>query len=129
MLNLYYDPIYTDGLERTMRLVGGSLAALEDALSQNTIAGNMAGGTHHAYRDCGSGYCIFNDIAICALAALKNPTINKVLILDLDVHQGDGTASPSSSLWAAATPNQSSSRSTPLRIFSLKQPHKSPTRP
>jgi acetoin utilization deacetylase AcuC-like enzyme len=52
----------------------------------------MAGGTHHAYRDCGSGYCIFNDLAICALAALKEPRIKKVLILDLDVHQGDGTA-------------------------------------
>jgi acetoin utilization deacetylase AcuC-like enzyme len=52
----------------------------------------MAGGTHHAYRDYGSGYCIFNDVAICALAALKKPGIKKVLILDLDVHQGDGTA-------------------------------------
>jgi acetoin utilization deacetylase AcuC-like enzyme len=79
-------------VERTLRLVGGSLAALGHALSNSSIAGNMAGGTHHAYRDCGSGYCIFNDVAICALAALKNPRIKKVLILDLDVHQGDGTA-------------------------------------
>lgn len=79
-------------VERTLRLVGGSLAALGHALSNSSIAGNMAGGTHHAYRDCGSGYCIFNDVAICALAALKEPRIKKVLILDLDVHQGDGTA-------------------------------------
>jgi acetoin utilization deacetylase AcuC-like enzyme len=79
-------------VERTLRLVGGSLSALDHALSNISIAGNMAGGTHHAYRDCGTGYCIFNDVAICALAALKEPRIKKVLILDLDVHQGDGTA-------------------------------------
>ena len=79
-------------VERTLRLIGGSLSALGHVLSNNSIAGNMAGGTHHAYRDCGSGYCIFNDVAICALAALKEPRIKKVLILDLDVHQGDGTA-------------------------------------
>ena len=79
-------------VERTLRLVGGSLSALDYALSNITISGNMAGGTHHAYRDYGSGYCIFNDVAICALAALKKPGIKKVLILDLDVHQGDGSA-------------------------------------
>ena len=79
-------------VERTLRLIGGSLSALGHALSNISIAGNMAGGTHHAYRDFGTGYCIFNDVAICALAALKEPRIKKVLILDLDVHQGDGTA-------------------------------------
>ena len=56
------------------------------------IAGNMAGGTHHAFRDEGSGYCIFNDLAICAEKALLENHINRILILDLDVHQGDGTA-------------------------------------
>lgn len=80
-------------VERTLRLVGGSLCALEDAFLKRTIAGNMAGGTHHAYYDCGSGYCIFNDLAICALTAARHPEIKKILILDLDVHQGDGTAS------------------------------------
>ena len=79
-------------IERTLRLIGGSLSALDHALSNISIAGNMAGGTHHAYRNCGSGYCIFNDVAICAQAALKAARIKKVLILDLDVHQGDGTA-------------------------------------
>ena len=52
------------------------------------IAGNMAGGTHHAFRDEGSGYCIFNDLAICAEKALLENHINRILILDLDVHQG-----------------------------------------
>jgi acetoin utilization deacetylase AcuC-like enzyme len=79
-------------VERTLRITGGSLQALEEALRTRTISGNMAGGTHHAYYDCGSGYCIFNDLAICALTALQTPNIRKVLILDLDVHQGDGSA-------------------------------------
>ena len=79
-------------VERTRRITGGSLQALEDALRSGGIAGNMAGGTHHAYYDCGSGYCIFNDLAICALTALRQPEIGRVLLLDLDVHQGDGTA-------------------------------------
>jgi acetoin utilization deacetylase AcuC-like enzyme len=52
----------------------------------------MAGGTHHSFRGEGAGYCIFNDLAICAEVALQQKNINRVLILDLDVHQGDGTA-------------------------------------
>ncbi|MDQ8186779.1 histone deacetylase [Pelagicoccus sp. SDUM812002] len=80
-------------VERTQRIAGGSLQALEQVLETGGIAGNMAGGTHHAYRNFGSGYCIFNDVAICAFAALQRPEIKRVLSLDLDVHQGDGTAS------------------------------------
>ena len=53
----------------------------------------MAGGTHHAFRDRGSGFCIFNDLAICAIKAIEKFSYSKVLIIDLDVHQGDGTAS------------------------------------
>ena len=79
-------------VERTLRITGGSLQALEGAIRTGQITGNMAGGTHHAYHDCGSGYCIFNDLAICALTALQTPEIRRVLILDLDVHPGDGTA-------------------------------------
>ncbi|MFT6380358.1 MAG: acetoin utilization deacetylase AcuC-like enzyme [Akkermansiaceae bacterium] len=79
-------------IERTLRLTGGSLQALEHLLQHGGISGNMAGGTHHAHHDFGSGYCIVNDLAICALNALKAPKIKRVLILDLDVHQGDGTA-------------------------------------
>ena len=52
----------------------------------------MAGGTHHAFRGEGAGYCIFNDLAVSAEVALMQNEINRVLILDLDVHQGDGTA-------------------------------------
>ena len=81
-------------VERTRYIMGGSLGALESAIKSNGIAGNMAGGTHHAYYSEGSGYCIFNDLAICAMIAKRDhKKINKVLIIDLDVHQGDGTAS------------------------------------
>lgn len=80
-------------VERTLRLTGGALQALEQVLVYgHTMAGNMAGGTHHAFRKEGAGYCIFNDLAICAEQALLNSAVGKILILDLDVHQGDGTA-------------------------------------
>ena len=81
-------------IDRTRYIIGGSLGALESAIASNGIAGNMAGGTHHAHYSEGSGYCIFNDLAICAKVARRNhERINNVLIIDLDVHQGDGTAS------------------------------------
>ncbi len=80
-------------VERTMRLVGGALDGLDLLDQGEKIAGNMAGGTHHAFRKEGAGYCIFNDLAICAEVALRRAQAKHILILDLDVHQGDGTAS------------------------------------
>ena len=77
---------------RTLRLMGGAIAALNHVVENGGIAGNMAGGTHHAHYDFGSGYCIFNDLAVCALLALQEHNYDRVAILDLDVHQGDGTA-------------------------------------
>lgn len=77
---------------RTLRIVGGAIAALHSAVATGGVAGNMAGGTHHAHRDFGSGYCVFNDLAVCAEYAQQRLSIGRVLILDLDVHQGDGTA-------------------------------------
>jgi acetoin utilization deacetylase AcuC-like enzyme len=86
-------PWTPDMLERTMRLMGGAVEATEHAVQHGGFAGNMAGGTHHAHGDFGSGYCVFNDLAVCALHAIKACGIDRVAILDLDVHQGDGTAS------------------------------------
>ncbi len=77
---------------RTLHLVGGALDGLEDVLSGKPIAGNMAGGAHHSFRAEGAGYCIFNDLAICAEVALGQTGVGRILVLDLDVHQGDGTA-------------------------------------
>lgn len=76
---------------RSLATVGGSLAAARDAL-QHGIAGQLAGGTHHAHRDFGSGFCVFNDLAVAALTLLDEGAVRRVTILDCDVHQGDGTA-------------------------------------
>ena len=81
-------------VNRTRYILGGSIGAMQSAIKRKSIAGNMAGGTHHAHFSYGSGYCIFNDLAICAIKSIKDyKNINNVLIIDLDVHQGDGTAS------------------------------------
>jgi acetoin utilization deacetylase AcuC-like enzyme len=80
-------------VERSRRSAGATLAASKIALKEG-IAANLAGGTHHAYRNKGSGFCVFNDSAIAARALQKeiHPKL-KVAIIDLDVHQGNGTAS------------------------------------
>jgi acetoin utilization deacetylase AcuC-like enzyme len=80
-------------VERSRRSAGATLAAAKAALSEG-LAANLAGGTHHAYRDRGSGFCVFNDSAITAKALQKeiHPKL-KIAIVDLDVHQGNGTAS------------------------------------
>jgi acetoin utilization deacetylase AcuC-like enzyme len=80
-------------VERSRRSVGATLAACA-AASIDGISVNLAGGTHHAYRERGSGFCVFNDAAIAAkvLQKTSNPKA-KIAIIDLDVHQGDGTAS------------------------------------
>ena len=79
-------------IERTLCLTGGAVEATIHAVKHGGITGNMAGGTHHAHRDFGSGYCIFNDLAISAMYAIEHLGVERVAILDLDVHQGDGTA-------------------------------------
>lgn len=79
-------------VERSRRSVGATVAACQSAIEEG-IAVNLAGGTHHAYRHKGSGFCVFNDAAIAARQILKSARgIEKIGILDLDVHQGDGTA-------------------------------------
>ena len=79
-------------IERTLCLTGGAVEATIHAVKYGGITGNMAGGTHHAHRDFGSGYCVFNDLAISAMYAIEHLGVKRVAILDLDVHQGDGTA-------------------------------------
>ena len=86
-------PWSTQMVERSRRSAGATLAAAKVAL-QEGVAANLAGGTHHAYRNKGSGFCVFNDSAIAARAIQKEVRSKlKVAIIDLDVHQGDGTAS------------------------------------
>lgn len=76
---------------RSLATVGGSLAAARDSM-RDGIAGQLAGGTHHAHRGFGSGFCLFNDLAAVALTLLAEERVARVTILDCDVHQGDGTA-------------------------------------
>jgi acetoin utilization deacetylase AcuC-like enzyme len=78
-------------VKRTLASVGGTLAAARDALD-NGWGGNLAGGTHHAFRAEGSGFCVFNDIAVGICALRQESRIHRAAVIDLDVHQGDGTA-------------------------------------
>ena len=79
-------------VERTLRIMGGSISAMEHVLTHGGLSGNLAGGTHHSHRGFGSGYCVFNDLSVCALLARDRHGCSRVVVLDLDVHQGDGTA-------------------------------------
>lgn len=76
---------------RTRTAVGGTVLTAQLAL-QYGLACNTAGGTHHAFPDFGSGFCIFNDLAVAARTVLAAGLVHQILIVDLDVHQGDGTA-------------------------------------
>ena len=76
---------------RSRASVAGTLAAARDALS-NGIAGNLAGGTHHAFADHGEGYCVFNDHAVAFRVLQLEGRVDRAVIVDLDVHQGNGTA-------------------------------------
>jgi acetoin utilization deacetylase AcuC-like enzyme len=78
-------------VKRTCTAVGGTVLTAQLALRQG-LALNTAGGTHHAFPSYGSGFCIFNDLAIASRVLQQLGLARKILILDLDVHQGDGTA-------------------------------------
>ncbi len=78
-------------INRETTIAQGTLEASEHALREG-IAFNIAGGTHHAGRDFGEGFCLLNDIAIAARYLVSHNLANKILIIDLDVHQGNGTA-------------------------------------
>ena len=80
-------------VRRTYRITGATVQCVHDVLSTPLqVAGNLAGGTHHAFRGHGEGYCIFNDVAVAARVAQQEYQIGKCLVIDLDVHQGNGTA-------------------------------------
>lgn len=79
-------------VERSRRSVGATLAAAADVMAGARVSANLAGGTHHAFRDRGEGYCVFNDVAVTALALLRGEHIQQATVVDCDVHQGNGTA-------------------------------------
>jgi acetoin utilization deacetylase AcuC-like enzyme len=88
-----FRPWTREFVERTLTIAGGSIQALHAAMKGHRIAANMAGGTHHAFAGHGEGYCVFNDLAICARIAQNEYGLERIAIIDCDVHQGNGTAS------------------------------------
>jgi acetoin utilization deacetylase AcuC-like enzyme len=84
-------PWSPDLVERSRRSVGGTIAACRSALIDGAAI-NLSGGTHHAFPDHGGGYCVLNDVAIAARTMQIEMLAHNILILDCDVHQGNGTA-------------------------------------
>ena len=78
-------------VQRSWLAVGGTVLTARLAL-RHGLACHLAGGTHHAFADHGSGFCIFNDCAIAARVLLAEGAVRHLMVIDLDVHQGDGTA-------------------------------------
>ena len=78
-------------VERSLATTGCAVASARAAL-RHGVSGQLAGGTHHAHRDFGSGFCVFNDLAVAALTLLDDGVVERIAIIDTDVHQGDGTA-------------------------------------
>lgn len=79
-------------IDREKTIMQGGIVTSELAYSNNTVSMNIAGGTHHAYSYRGEGFCLLNDIAIAAHYLIANYKLSKILVIDLDVHQGNGTA-------------------------------------
>ena len=84
-------PLVSSVRRRSFVATGGTVLASKLAV-KNKLACNTAGGSHHAFPNQGNGYCVFNDVAVAAKYLKKKYKFEKILILDLDVHQGDGTA-------------------------------------
>ncbi|MGH2996963.1 MAG: histone deacetylase family protein [Gaiellaceae bacterium] len=77
-------------VERARRSVGATLLAVGTALAEG-VGANLGGGTHHAFPDAGRGFCVFNDVVVAVRALRAAERVRRVLVVDLDVHQGDGT--------------------------------------
>ncbi|MCH1570365.1 MAG: histone deacetylase [Longimicrobiales bacterium] len=78
-------------VERSRRSTGGTIHAAERA-HRDGISVNLAGGTHHAFADGGEGFCVFNDVAVAVRSLQSRGIVDRCAVLDLDVHQGNGTA-------------------------------------
>lgn len=99
-------------VQRSLRSVGATLAAFR-AAGDTGVAVSLAGGTHHAGHAGGAGFCVFNDIAVATLDALRNAPARHVLVVDCDVHQGDGTAAILAGVAGAYTFSLHSARNYP----------------
>jgi len=84
-------PVRADLIDRGRYIAHGTIDCARFAL-EHGVSMNVAGGTHHSFADRGEGFCVFNDIAIAANHLIDNQLANKIMVIDLDVHQGNGTA-------------------------------------
>ncbi len=84
-------PMTASGAMRSLCATSGTLLAARLAL-EHGVACNTAGGSHHADREGGAGFCVFNDVTLAAEVLLAEGAVSRALVIDLDVHQGDGTA-------------------------------------
>jgi acetoin utilization deacetylase AcuC-like enzyme len=89
-------PMAQQNVERSLASTGGTVACMREVMSGARASAQIAGGTHHAYRDRGEGFCVFNDVAVAINVARREFADalrdRKILVIDLDVHQGNGTA-------------------------------------
>ena len=99
---------------RAMAVPGGTWLAARLALAHG-FAANTAGGSHHALHDTGAGYCVFNDLAVAAIRLVAEGTVERVLIVDVDVHQGDGTAALTAGMPQIATYSIHAEKNFPAR--------------
>ena len=84
-------PLSDKLVKRELIITQGTIEAVDHAF-ENGVSANIAGGTHHAFRDRGEGFCLLNDIAIGSAYAIEEMGLKQILVVDLDVHQGNGTA-------------------------------------
>jgi acetoin utilization deacetylase AcuC-like enzyme len=103
-------------VERSRRSSGATLAAARCALVDG-IAVNLAGGTHHAMRDAGEGFCVFNDAAVTLMTLLHEGMIRRAAVIDCDVHQGNGTAQIFANVPEVFTFSIHGDKNFPLRKF------------
>ncbi|QDV87659.1 histone deacetylase [Planctomycetes bacterium TBK1r] len=101
-------------VQRSRRSTGATIAASRSALTDG-IAANLAGGTHHAFADAGEGYCVFNDAAVAIRTLQSESLIKRACVIDLDVHQGNGTASILAADASAITMSMHGAKNFPLR--------------
>lgn len=99
---------------RAQRVPGGTYAAALTAM-EHGFAANSAGGSHHALHDTGAGYCVFNDLALAAVRLTEEGRANAILVVDLDVHQGDGTAALTAGYPSIATFSMHAEKNFPAR--------------
>lgn len=103
-------------VERSRRSSGATIAAGRAAL-RDGFAANLAGGTHHAQPDCGEGFCVFNDAAVAIRSLQAEGLIQRACVIDLDVHQGNGTAAILAGDASAFTFSMHGAKNFPLRKF------------